>query len=217
MNVLSSAVATNLFIKAFGTVGILYSTITMTTIIFIFAEVLPKIYAIRKAEKLLIFYTPYLNIVLAALYPINNIIHKIIHYLVKSKNQNKHSFNLDRIRGAILLADKEGNMLKDDKLMLESILDLKDREVDEVMVHRKDIFSLNLELSEKELLEKLKKTNFSRLPIWDKNPENIIGVILVKDLLKIILDTKKFNIEQILQKPLFIPETTNLFNQLNSF
>ena len=75
----------------------------------------------------------------------------MIHYLVKNKNQNKHTFNLDRIRGAILLADKAGNMLKDDKLMLESILDLKDREVDEVMIHRKDIFSLNIKF-EKELL-----------------------------------------------------------------
>ncbi len=217
VNILSSAVATNLFIKAFGTVGILYSTITMTTIIFIFAEVLPKIYAIRKAEKLLIFYTPYLNLVLMTLYPINNVIHKIIQYLVKSKSQNKHTFNLDRIRGAILLADKEGNMLKDDKLMLESILDLKDREVHEAMIHRKDIFSLNIDLSEKELLEKVKKTNYSRLPIWDKNSENIIGVILVKDLLKIIIESKKFSIKKILQKPLFIPETTNLFNQLNVF
>ena len=129
----------------------------MTTIIFIFAEVLPKIYAIRKAEKLLIFYTPYLNAVLFILYPINNVIHKMIHYLVKNKNQNKHTFDIDRIRGAILLADKAGNMLKDDKLMLESILDLKDREVDEVMIHRKDIFSLNINLQEKELIETLKK------------------------------------------------------------
>ncbi len=217
VNILSSAVATNLFIKAFGTVGILYSTITMTSIIFIFAEVLPKIYAIRKAEKLLIFYTPYLNLVLMTLYPINNVIHIIIQYLVKSKSQNKHTFNLDRIRGAILLADKEGNMLKDDKLMLESILDLKDREVHEAMIHRKDIFSLNIDLPEKELLKKVKKTNYSRLPIWDKNSENIIGVILVKDLLKIIIESKKFTIKNILQKPLFIPETTNLLNQLNVF
>ena len=217
VNILSSAVATNLFIKAFGTVGILYSTITMTAMIFIFAEVLPKIYAIRKAEKLLIFYTPYLNLVLITLYPINNIIHKIIQYLVKGKKSNKHSFNLDRIRGAILLADKEGNMLKDNKLMLESILDLKDREVQEVMIHRKDIFSLNIKLSEKELLKKVKKTNFSRLPIWDKNTENIIGVILVKDLLKTLIEEKKFSIKKILQKPLFIPETTNLLNQLNTF
>ena len=162
VNILSSAVATNLFIEAFGTVGILYSTVTMTTTIFIFAEVLPKIYAIRKAETLLVFYTPYLNVVLAILYPINNIIHKVIHYLVKGNNHNKHSFNLDRIRGAILLADKEGNMLKDDRLMLESILDLKDREVNEVMIHRKDIFSLNIELPEKELFDKVKKTNFSK-------------------------------------------------------
>ena len=108
-------------------------------------------------------------------------------------------------------------MLKDKKLMLESILDLKDREVHEVMIHRKDIFSLDVDLPEKELLEKVKRTNFSRLPIWDKNSENIIGVILVKDLLKVIIKSKKFNINKILQKPIFIPETTNLLNQLNSF
>ena len=59
--------------------------------------------------------------------------------------------------------------------------------------------------------------NFSRLPIWDKNTENIIGVILVKDLLKTLIEEKKFSIKKILQKPLFIPETTNLLNQLNTF
>ena len=87
VNILSSAVATSLFIRAFGAVGILYSTLTMTTIIFIFAEVLPKIYAIRKADKLLFRFTPYLNIVITILYPINNLIHKSIHYLVKTKKQ----------------------------------------------------------------------------------------------------------------------------------
>ncbi|MBF96220.1 MAG: Magnesium and cobalt efflux protein CorC [Alphaproteobacteria bacterium MarineAlpha9_Bin4] len=217
VNILSSAVATNLFIKAFGAVGILYSTLTMTTIIFIFAEVLPKIYAIRKADKLLMLFTPYLNTVITVLFPINNLIHKAIHNLVKTKTQAKHSFNLDRIRGAILLADKEGNMSKENKLMLESILDLTDREVSEVMIHRKDIYSLNKKLSKKELLDKLNKTNFSRLPVWDNNSENIVGVILVKDLFKMTIKSKNFNIEKIMQKPVFIPETTSLLHQLNSF
>ena len=217
VNILSSAMATNLFIKTFGPVGVLYSTLTMTTIIFIFAEVLPKIYAIRKANKLLHLFTPYLNVIIIILYPINNLIHKSIHFLVKTKNQKKHSFNLDRIRGAILLADKEGNMSKENKLMLESILDLTDREVDEVMIHRKDIFSLNKNLSREDLLKKLHLTNFSRLPIWDKNPENIVGVILVKDLLNMIVKSKEFDIDKVIQKPVFIPETTNLLHQLNSF
>ena len=217
VNILSSAVATNLFIKTFGAVGILYSTLTMTTIIFIFAEVLPKIYAIRKSAKLLLLFTPYLNFIIIILFPINNLIHKSIHYLVKTKNQNKHNFNLDRIRGAILLADKEGNMSKENKLMLESILDLRDREVHEVMIHRNDIFSLNKKLTKKDLLNKLNETNLSRLPVWDKNSENIVGVILVKDLLKMIIKLKQFKIEKIMQKPVFIPETTSLLHQLNSF
>ena len=64
VNILSSAVATNLFIKTFGAVGILYATVTMTTLIFVFAEVLPKIYAIRKSDKLLLLFPPYLNIII---------------------------------------------------------------------------------------------------------------------------------------------------------
>tara|TARA_E500000331_G_scaffold304340_1_gene307365 strand:- start:460 stop:1401 length:942 start_codon:yes stop_codon:yes gene_type:complete len=190
----------------------------MTSIIFIFAEVLPKIYAIRKAEKLLLFYTPYLNITVTLLYPINNLVQFIIHYLVQYKDKkNPNSFNIDRIRGAILLADKDGGMSKDNKLMLESILDLKDREVHEVMVHRNDILSLNKKSSKSDFLKKANITNFSRLPIWDKNSENIVGIILVKDLLRMLIKSKKFSLEKIIQKPLFIPETTNLLRQLNSF
>ena len=86
--------ATNLFIKTFGPVGILYSTLTMTTIIFIFAEVLPKIYAIRKGNKLLQLFTPYLNVIIIILYPINNLIHKSIHFLVKTKNQKNTALTL---------------------------------------------------------------------------------------------------------------------------
>ncbi len=75
--------------------------------------------------------------------PINLLIQKLIHFLlsfkkIKSNNNN----NEDRIRGAILLAAKEGEMIKDNRFMLESILDLKDREIHEVMIHRKDIFSV---------------------------------------------------------------------------
>ena len=217
VNILSSAVATNLFIKTFGAVGILYATVTMTTLIFVFAEVLPKIYAIRKSDKLLLLFTPYLNIIITVLYPINNLIYKTIHFLVKTKKQSNHNFNLDRIRGAIILADKEGNMSKENKLMLESILDLKEREVHEVMVHRKDMFSINKEISKQALLNQLNEVNFTRLPIWDKNPENIVGIILVKDLLKMIIRSKKVEIEKIIHKPVFIPETTNLLHQLNFF
>ena len=217
VNILSSALATNILVKFFGTIGILYSTVSMTSIIFIFAEVLPKIYAIRKPDKLLIFYTPYLKSVIWFLSPVNHFVNIAIKYLVKNKNIESKSLDLDRIRGAILLADKEGRMIKDNKFMLESILDLNEREISQVMIHRKDIFSISKRENKALLLDAVNKTPFSRIPIWDKNPENIIGVVLVKDFLRMLIKTKKINLERIMQRPWFIPETTTLSSQLNAF
>ena len=217
VNILSSALATNILVKFFGTIGILYSTVSMTSIIFIFAEVLPKIYAIRKPDKLLIFYTPYLKSVIWFLSPVNHFVNIAIKYLVKNKNIESKSLDLDRIRGAILLADKEGRMIKDNKFMLESILDLNEREISQVMIHRKDIFSISKRENKALLLDTINKTPFSRIPIWDKNPENIIGVVLVKDFLRMLIKNKKINLERIMQRPWFIPETTTLSSQLNAF
>ena len=134
VNILSSALATNILIKSFGPIGILYSTLVMTSLIFIFAEVLPKIYAIRKPDTLLIFYTPMLMFFVWLLSPINFLIQKLIHFLLSFKKIKSNNNNEDRIRGAILLAAKEGEMVKDNRFMLESILDLKDREIHEVMI-----------------------------------------------------------------------------------
>ena len=217
VNILSSALATNILVKFFGTIGILYSTVSMTSIIFIFAEVLPKIYAIRKPDKLLIFYTPYLKSVIWFLSPVNHFVNIAIKYLVKNKNIESKSLDLDRIRGAILLADKEGRMIKDNKFMLESILDLNEREISQVMIHRKDIFSISKKENKALLLDTINKTPFSRIPIWDKNPENIIGVVLVKDLLRMLIKINNINLEKIMQRPWFIPETTSLSSQLNAF
>ncbi len=217
VNILSSALATNLLIKFFGTIGILYSTLSMTSIIFIFAEVLPKIYAIRKPEKLLLYYTPLLFFFIWTLSPINNLVHRLIQYLVKIKKNKDKNINVDKIRGAILIADEEGEMIKDNRLMLESILDLKDREINEVMIHRKDILGVNKKETKEFFLDLATKTSFSRLPVWESNSENLIGMIHVKDLLRKLLDAKKFNIDEVIQEPWFIPETTSLLGQLNAF
>ena len=217
VNILSSAIATNLFIKVFGAIGILYSTLTMTSLIFVFAEVLPKIYAIRRADKLLFIYTPYLKFIILILSPINSFVYFTIKYFVRFKSSNHKNLNMDRIRGAILLADQEGEMIKDNKYMLESILDLTDREISEVMIHRKDILSINKKSEKKIFHDTINGSPYSRFPIWEKNTENIIGVIHVKDLLRLSLQNKKFQIDTILQDPWFIPETTSLLGQLNAF
>ena len=217
VNILSSALATHIFVKHFGSIGILYSTLTLTAIIFIFAEVLPKIYAIRKADTLAIFITPFIAFIVWILTPINNIVHKLVKLIINIKRKNSKKMDMDRLRGAILLASKDGGMLKDNRVMLEGVLDLENIEISEIMIHRRDIFSLNIVKSKKNLINNIINSPYSRVPIWKKNSDNIIGILHVKDLLKTLGQEDNKKLIDIAQKPWFIPENTSLASQLKAF
>merc|ERR1711991_267680 len=123
----------------------------------------------------------------------------------------------EELRGAIDLHGQDST--GDEKNMLKSILDLDDITVGSIMVPRKDIFSLPSTSSLDELLLQLKDSPHSRIPIWEKNPENIIGVFHVRKLIDLQLNnnSNKFEIRVHCQKPWFIPESTKLDNQLMEF
>ena len=114
-------------------------------------------------------------------------------------------------------ANDEGGVRERDRKMLEGILDLNEISVSEIMTHRKNIESLNVMQNKKVLANFAIKSRFSRIPIWKNNPDNIIGILHIKDLTRSIWISEDLNIEKILQKPLFIPETTSLSIQLNQF
>ncbi len=218
VNILASALTTSLFIAPFGDLGIFYATILMTILIFIFSEVLPKTYAIRKSEKLTLFTVPYISFLTKVLAPINIIVQILVSSILdltgREKNKNDGRQN---IRGAIILADDEGSVRKRDRKMLEGILDLSELDVDEIMTHRKNIESFDISEESKKIFEKSIKSNFSRIPIWEDNPDNIIGILHIKDLIRAATISKTLDVKAILQKPLFIPETTSLSKQLNEF
>ena len=218
VNILASALTTSLFIAPFGDLGIFYATILMTILIFIFSEVLPKTYAIRKSEKLTLFTVPYISFLTKVLAPINIIVQLLVRSILdltgREKNKNDGRQN---IRGAIILADDEGSVRKRDRKMLEGILDLSELDVAEIMTHRKNIESFDISEESKKIFEKSIKSNFSRIPIWEDNPDNIIGILHIKDLIRAANISKTLDVKAILQKPLFIPETTSLSKQLNEF
>ena len=125
--------------------------------------------------------------------------------------------NEEELRGAIDLHGKDSTG-KEEKQMLKSILDLDEITVGSIMVSRNDIFSLPSNVSYSDLISELKDSPHSRIPVWDKNPENIVGVLYVRMLIgENSPDQKKFNILNYCQKPWFIPESTKLDNQLIAF
>ncbi|MFW0777992.1 MAG: HlyC/CorC family transporter [Rickettsiales bacterium] len=227
VNIASSAIATLLAIQLFGDEnGLLFVTIVMTLIVVIFCEVLPKTYAIQNAERVSLLFSPALSIIVKLLSPITLTIQLFIRSLLRLFGIDITKSNMlvsatDVVRGTIELHHREGSMIKQDRDMLGSILDLHDIEVGDVMLHRKEVETLNADQPADELVQCAVTNSHSRIPLWRDDPDNIIGLLHVKDLIA-TLNTNNGTItnEQIISiatKPWFIPEITSLRSQLIAF
>ena len=224
VNILASAIATKILIELTNNEGILYATIIMTLMILIFGELIPKTLALSKADQFALKIAPFMRILVYILYPLTVTLNFIATTLLKIFGVNYLNFKKEEVsekreeelRGAIDLHGEDSS--KDEKNMLKSILDLDDITVGSIMVPRKDIFSLPSNIQYNELITKLNNSPHSRIPIWEKNPENIIGIFHIRKLIEIKADElKTFNITSLCQKPWFIPESTRLDNQLLEF
>lgn len=124
---------------------------------------------------------------------------------------------ISEIRGAIENHSED----PEEKEMLKSVLDLDDIQVYDVMNHRKNLFAVDIELPAAEIINRLKDCPFSRVPLYRGKPENIVGVIRVKHLLKEAVEKcgsyDEINIAELMNKPWFIPDTTTLLQQLQLF
>lgn len=227
VNIAASVLATSLSIKFLGDgEGLVYTTIIMTLLVVIFTEVLPKTYAIHNSERASLALAAPLSLMVKLLWPITHSIHCFIRILLKIvgidiTKSNTLISSTDVIRGTIELHHREGKMIKQDRDMLGSILDLNDIEVEDIMIHRTEVETLDADLSPDDLVKMAVSTMHSRIPLWRGEPDNIIGVLHVKNLIKIMREQKsELTTESILaicSKPWFIPETTSLRDQLLAF
>ncbi len=223
VNILASSLATAFFYDLFGVTGIFYATLLMTFLLVIFAEVLPKTYAINKPTRSALIIGPiifYLNKILT---PFVFIINKIVKVLISKKEINDKKLSDEQseeeLQGVIDLYETSNPDSEHEKEMLQSILTLNDTTVEEIFTHRRNIYSINIDLSLSEIIKMINQSRFTRIPFWQNNPENVIGLLNLRSLnidMKNHLNNKKIIIEKIV-KPWFIPSSTNLLDQLVEF
>lgn len=227
VNILASSLATKLLIDLYGNNGVIFATILMTSIIVIFAEILPKTYALYNAEVTSLFVSSLLRILIKILTPLTIITKYCVNFLmlifrIEKNNKNSNFISaIEELRGTIELHHKEGGVLKQDRDMLDSILDLAETEVSAVMTHRKNLLTVNIAEDNHKILEYISKSPYTRIPLWSEKKDNIIGILHAKDLLKTTIYSTK-NVDEIdflkiATKPWFIPETTTLREQLFAF
>jgi len=231
VNIAASVLATTVCIRFFGSGdALVVTTLVMTLLVVVFTEVLPKTYAIHNAEPVALALAASLQWCMKLLYPITACIQLFIRGFFKMFGVDVTAANnlisaSDVVRGTIELHHREGKMIKQDRDMLGSILDLNDLMVGEIMLHRKQVETINADLSAQELVSQAVGSAHSRIPLWQGEPDNIIGLLHVKTLMRTLSERGDITgsamtaeaITALCIKPWFIPETTSLRDQLLAF
>ncbi len=226
VNILSSALATSMFITLFGDAGVVYATLVMTLLVLIFAEVLPKTYAISHSDDAALKVAGPIRLVVLLFAPITHTVQMIVRATLKLFGVEIAS-NLDveqqeeELRGAIDLHDGEDVETKEERAMLRSILDLDEVPVEDIMTHRSKVVMLDLNEPISDTVEAVLASTYTRLPVYRDNIDNIVGVLHAKALLRAIRAQKDsiddLDLEAIAGDPWFIPDTTTLLEQLRAF
>jgi len=227
VNILASALATSALIALFGDTGVVYATLGMTVLVLIFSEVLPKTYALQNADRTALAVAPVLRPVVALLKPFSLMIQVIVRgtlslFGVEVRQALTAEATEEQLRGAIELHQGEGEEERHERAMLRSILDLGDVWVEEIMIHRKDVLAIDIDQPPQKIVEAVLASPFTRLPLWQDDPDNIVGVLHAKALLRAVQaaggqDLDKLDVRVVAAPPWFIPDTTDLLSQLQAF
>lgn len=232
-NILSASLATALFTRIFGSGGVALATLVMTVLVLIFAEVLPKTWAISAPEHVATRVARPVRGLLVILSPVVSVVRLIVRGILRLFGQridaDQQMFSVrDEIAGALSLGSAEGVVDKEDRDRLLGALDLDDRTVEEIMLHRSQIEMLDADMAPDALLTAVLTSPHTRLPLYRGERENVVGVIHAKDLLRAVekflregdgkLDSvSDLDVMKVAMKPYFIPETTPLNEQMREF
>jgi Mg2+/Co2+ transporter CorB len=226
INILASVLATQALSRAFpGAWGVVISTAVMTTMVLVFAEVLPKTLAILRSDDVARALSGPATVIVWLFGPVVAAVQWIVRktlgmFGVRLDTEADASAAHEEIRGAVEYHHSEGLVESRDRRMLGGVLDLAELDVSEVMVHRRQIVMLDMDTPPRQIVGEALESPFTRLPLYRHDPENVVGVLHAKDMARAIAavgDVDKLDIAAIASEPWFIPDTTNLKDQLNAF
>ena len=228
VNSVAASITTLLFTSMFGSSGAMAvaASICVTAAIFIFSEVLPKTYAINNAERVALRVAPVLQLVVKVTYPLTHLTQIIINSVlrlmgVKVEREPGAEESLEELRGAIDLHSESAQEIRDAGAMLHSILDLDEVPVSDIMIHRRNMTMIDADLPPEEIVRQVLDSQHTRIPLWRNEPDNIVGVLHAKGLLR-ALHTNDWKLQgidavKLSAKPWFIPDGTTLLKQLEAF
>jgi Mg2+/Co2+ transporter CorB len=226
VNIVASSLATAVLIGWFGDRGVLYSSIIMTFVIVVFGEVLPKTVAFNAPDRFALMVARPIAWTVRLLTPALAAIEATVNWLLRRFGMpvgegpsviSPH----EELRGAVDLLHREGGVKKDDRDMLSGLLDLRDLTVSDVMIHRTEMTTICADDPPEEVVKAALDSAVTRIPLWRGKPDNIVGLLHAKDLLRAIHavdgDLAKVDIAAVARPPWFVPDIRPLSEQLKAF
>ena len=226
VNILASVLTTAVFTNIFGDGGaaLVGATIVMTLLILIFAEVLPKTYAISQPDKMALKVARPINLIVKIFAPVVSVVQVIVNTTLRlfGIDTNASAWTAaDEIKGAVDLHLEEGAVAKRARDQIYGVLEIGELDVEEVMIHRKNVTMIDVDLPADQIVKEVLDTGHSRVPVYSGDQDNIIGVLHVKDILKAISkgggDLMTIDARKIMRDAWFVPETTSVVKQLRAF
>jgi len=226
VNILASVLTTALFTRLFGDGGLALAaaTVAMTVLILIFAEVLPKTYAISQPDKLALVVARPITLIIKIFAPIVSIVQVIVNFVLRIFGVDTDASAwtaADEIKGAVDLHLQEGGVAKRARDQIYGVLEIGELSIEDVMIHRRNISMVDINLSPELIIKEVLASGHSRIPLFNGDPDDVIGILHAKDLLKSLArldgDLNSLNMKKISREAWFVPETTSVVKQLRAF
>ena len=221
VNILAASIATVIAMRLFGDSGIWISTLVMTVVVLIFAEVAPKTVAALHPEKVAFPASYVLVVLLKLLNPVVWLVNSFANLLLKPFGVKTDVVALERLNREELrtLVTEGGHISNDHQRMLVNILDLEQASVEDVMVPRGDIVGIDLDDDWADILSQLTQTVYTRLPVYRESIDNVVGLLHIRTIIsKLSLGGLRFeDLQRSVRRPYFVPEGTSLTRQLLEF
>ncbi len=225
-NIGGSAFATSMLVALFGDRGAVYATIVMTILLLVFAEVLPKTLAINRPDRISLSVARSVNLVVSVFGPMLAGVEYFVRWLLNKAGvefgQGRSVLSpYDELMSTVDILHEEGNVERSARDMFGGVLDLQVMHVSDVMVHRTKMRAIDADLPPQKIIREVLASPYTRMPLWRERPDNFIGVLHSKDLLRALDaaggDAASLHIDEIMLEPWFTPEATTLKDQLEAF
>ena len=226
VNIAASSLATGVLLSWFGEVGVFYATVIMTLVVVVFAEVLPKTAAFNAPDRLaLVVAAPVqwtVRLLAPVLVGVEWLVKQVLRAFGMKTGESPSILSAhEELRGAVDLLHQEGGVERLDRDMLSGLLDLRNLTVGDVMIHRTEMITVCADDPPEQVVKEVLAAEVTRIPLWKGRPENIIGILHVKDVLRAIQaaegDARGIDITAIARPPWFVPEVRPLSEQLKAF